>query len=102
MTEKYIFTGFFPSGNPFLWYYDENKRTSFATSIQVESWDAKPKIGDTIEIEKSGRFNETTEKVFINGEVVYRRSQEKEREIQKRNDDITNKQLEALGVDFRL
>lgn len=85
---EYEFTGFYPSGNPFLWYYDENKRAMFETSINVQTWDKNPKIGDKIKYEKSGQYNQITEKVWINNLLVYVRSHEKEAEIERITDNI--------------
>ena len=84
--KTYTFTGFMPSGNPFLWYYDKNIHTAFADSIEVSTWDKQPKKGDKIRIIKTDTGKNT--QVFINGKQVYEFSEEKEKEVQKRTDDI--------------
>jgi hypothetical protein len=101
MEREYTFTGFMPSGNPFLWYYDEIKRTAFTTSIQVETWSKEPQKGDKIKIEKSGEYNDVTEKVYINNELVYSRSDEKERQQQEVSNRIHNELLESKGIKYR-
>lgn len=83
---EYTFTGFMPSGNPFKWYYDENKRTAFTTSIDVESWDKAPVKGDKITF--------VDEDVYINGKLVFKNSPKKQKEISKRNDDSITAQIQ--------
>ena len=87
-TSEYTFTGFMPSGNPFSWYYDENKHTAFTTSIEVSTWDKEPKKGDKIKMIKSGHYNEVLEQVFINDHQVYQRSAEKEKQKHETSDAI--------------
>jgi len=82
MKTEYKFTGFMPSGNPFDWYYDGEKKITFTNSIAVATWDRPPKIGDIITFEREEMvyrnfFYERKERVFINGELVYEETPEK-------------------------
>lgn len=74
--QVYKYTVNMPSGNPFIWYYDENQRTAFGTSKEARYWKKPPEIGDTITYWKSGNYNEITERVFINEEMVFERNDE--------------------------
>lgn len=75
--ETYTFTGFYSSGNPFLWYYDESKRTMFMTSQDVEVWEKKPEKGDTIELHRDPSFwDYRIVLAKINGIVVFKYSAE--------------------------
>jgi hypothetical protein len=67
---EYVFTGYMPSGNPFLWFYDENKRTSFATSF--DTWTDKLKRGDRVKMERDS--NNHTSKVWANGVLIYEKN----------------------------
>lgn len=87
-TFEYTFTGFMPSGNPFLWYYDKFKNTAFTTSVSVATWSEEPKIGDKIKFEKSGDYNEKTERIFINNKLVFEYSGEKEKQKEAIYDQI--------------
>jgi hypothetical protein len=73
--QEYTYTGNMPSGNPFTWYYDAAQRTSFGTSKDSQYWSKQPEIGDKLVYWKSGHYNEVTERVFINGEMVYKKSE---------------------------
>lgn len=79
---EYVFTGFFPSGNPFDCYLDENRHTVFTNSIEVSTWTKKPKNGDKVKFEESldkyGQWKR--EKIWINNELVYTYSEEKEKQ----------------------
>ena len=77
--KEYTYTGNMPSGNPFTWYYDEEKRTAFGTSEEAQYWTQYPKIGDKIVYWKSGQCNEIVEKVYINGKLVFERNEKTER-----------------------
>lgn len=100
-TREYIFTGFLPSGNPFRWYYDENKSTAFAVEMEVVMWSEQPKIGDKIKIEKNHdeyNNNYAIERVWINGALVYTRSKEKEAQQQKMLDEINYNLKRSKGL----
>lgn len=90
--EEYTFTGFYPSGDSIQHYYDESKKTMFTSSISVQTWDRAPKVGDKVKFEKHGHSREVNAKIWINDELVYTHSAEKELEIQQ----IVNGMTEAL------
>ena len=71
---EYTYTGNMPSGNPFIWYFDETKRTAFATSRDSAYWSRQPKIGDRIVIEQND-FGDI-ELVYINGQKVFQKTPE--------------------------
>lgn len=99
--KEYTFTGFAPSGNPFLWYFDENKRTAFETSIDVATWDKKPEVGDKIKYEKIPDHNGyciVTNKVWINDELVYVRTKEKEIQKERITDSIYSDLIRKKGL----
>lgn len=82
-TKEYTFTGFMPSGNPFDWYYDENKKTAFTTSIEVSKWNSQPNVRDVVTIEKTSDL-QNVNRAWINNKLVYRRDIQKEIESEKR------------------
>jgi hypothetical protein len=98
--ETYTFTGFMPSGNPFLWYYDENKSTAFATSMQVQTWDKEPQVGDKIRMVADGWDNRgwIYSAIYINDKLVYRHSDEKIKEQEKITDDIYTELKRSKGL----
>lgn len=55
------------------WYYDRNN--GFASNITVSLWSKNPNFGDLIHINVCEKTNEYLE-VFINGELVYERTEE--------------------------
>jgi len=70
-----------PSGNPFLWYYDETMPCAFTTSIQVSTWKKAPKKGDKITIHRDMDTPCADDvKVFINDELVFEKTAETERQ----------------------
>jgi hypothetical protein len=85
---EYIFTGFYPSGNPFDLYYDANQSAAFTTSVEVSTWSKTPKVGDKIKIVRDGP---TVKRVFINGDQVFQWSLEKEQEKSERYDSVYDK-----------
>lgn len=87
----YTFTGYYPSGNPFLWLYDEYQKTMFTTSIQVSTWDREPKIGEKIRFENDG-------KIFIGEELVFTPSEQKKQEYESKEREIYDNVKRSKGL----
>lgn len=95
-TEEYTFTGFMPSGNPFVWYYDEHRKTAFTTSLDVGTWDARPEIGDKIKIVRNATHED--QEVYINGKRVYTKSAAKDKQRQVTSDTLYADLAKSKGL----
>lgn len=70
--EEFTFFDLYPPAvNGIDWYYDENKKTIFASSDEVKKWKKVPEIGDKIAIVCLRSANEIVD-VYINGKNVFR------------------------------
>lgn len=72
----YKYTSNMPSGNPFTWFFDDEQGCAFGTSQESYYWSKQPKKGDVITYWKFGDWNEITDSVYINGELVFKRTNE--------------------------
>jgi hypothetical protein len=91
----YTFTGYYPSGNPFRWLYDEHRHTMFTTSLETNSWKKQPKIGDKCATDEKGDW-------YINGELVSDNSEEANKEAERNQNKIYNELLISKGFSKKL
>ncbi len=73
-TQEFVFTGYKPSGDPSLQFFDNRKNKVFASGNDILLWSKKPTLHDKITIMRSNVDN-CILLAFINGEKVYEKAE---------------------------